>query len=60
MRISRTIPIAATAILTVGLTACSGDDDDGGAASSTVDAAAVSSDLGSSTPLADHGYVDAA
>lgn len=59
MRISRTIPIAATALLTVGLTACGGDDGGGGAASSTVDAAAVSSDLGSSTPLADHDYSDA-
>lgn len=60
MRISRIIPITATVLLTVGLTACSGDDDGGGTASSTVEAAAVSSDLGSSTPLADHDYVDAA
>lgn len=59
MRISRLIPVTATGLLAVGLTACSGDDDGGSSGSSTVEAAAVSSDLGSSTPLADHDYVDA-
>lgn len=59
MRISRLIPVTATALLAVGLTACSGDDDGGDTASSTVEAAAVSSDVGSSTALADHDYVGA-
>lgn len=62
MRISRSIPIAASAILAVGLTACSGDDDGGGTSSpgtaSPTTEAAASSDIGESTPLADHTYMD--
>lgn len=64
MRISRSIPIAATALLAVGLTACSGDDGSSGSSASSGTATqtteAVSSDIGESTPLTDHNYVDGA
>lgn len=62
MRISRLIPVTATAaLLTVGLTACSGDDGGSSGSSGTTTPtteAAASSDIGESTPLADHSYLD--
>ena len=63
MRISRSIPITATALLAVGLTACSGDDGSSGSSGSSGTAsptteAVASSDIGESTPLADHTYMD--
>lgn len=62
MRISRSIPIAATALLAVGLTGCSGDDGSSGSSGTTTPTTetAASSDIGESTPMADHGYLDGA